>query len=119
MERHRSGYKIPLKPEQRALARELVEALQSNTTGTSRFQCECLHKLSWALIVQQPEPEGTEQWTCPFLCYFAARGLREDGNFITADILGGILAKFKYFCNSCTIVQAERTKMDHPGGMIG
>jgi len=55
---------------------------------------------------------------CPIQCYLALRGLREDGNFITPDILTGILAKFKYFCYTCSYLEANRIRETIAGGII-
>jgi hypothetical protein len=114
---HESNYTIPLTEHQGAVADILMKALLS--------QCEIkdivlpFHNLSWSLAVVQEGDNTTEEWTHPALCYFAARGLRDDGNFIAPSVLGGLLAKFKYWCNTTALIQAFNTKDRFKDGMIG
>ena len=115
---HRSGYTIPLTKEQSAQAGRLLKSL----TGGQEIQdvVNVLHDFSLSLLVSQPEAEaGNPQgWTCPIRCYLAAQAIRGDGKFITPDILSQKLAKLKYFCTNCALVQAEKTKRTTEGGMI-
>ena len=84
---------------------------------------DSLHKFALSLLVLQPEPKGygsrddTPSWTCPVQCYLAAQGIREDGNFKPPEVLTQLLAKLKYFCRNCALIQADRTKHTK-GGMI-
>jgi hypothetical protein len=77
-----------------------------------------LHQFSVSLLVQQPEGSDSPGWTCPFRCYLAARGIIQDGNFIAPDVLTQWLAKLKYFCINCALVQADQTTGSTTGGMI-
>jgi hypothetical protein len=77
-----------------------------------------LHKLSWSLVNPLSEERGERMSDCPFQCYLALRGLREDGNFITPEVLTGILSKFKYFFYNCSYLQADRIRETIAGGII-
>ena len=48
----------------------------------------------------------------------AAQDIRGDGNFITPVVLTPQLARFKYFCKNCALVQADGMKDSTDGGMI-
>ena len=66
----------------------------------------------------QPETRGL-RWSCPVQCYLAVQAVRQDGTFISASILAQKLAKLKYFCKSCALVQAKRmTEGTTPCGML-
>jgi Orsellinic acid/F9775 biosynthesis cluster protein D len=115
---HHSGYDIPLTETQTAQADRLVESLLQG--HEIQQVVDVLHEFSFSLLVPQPEPKANspQGWTCPVRCYLAAQAIRGDGSFIPPDILTQKLAKLKYFCNNCALVQAERMKGDTPGGMI-
>ena len=111
---HPSKYVIPLSPLQSTAGQRLLEALRKPSPLVEVVGS--LHELGWCLI--RKRDLATDVGECPFLSYFAARAMRNDGNFITPDVLAGLLAKAKYFCSNCTIIQAERTKHLYSGGMI-
>ena len=125
---HPSGYVIPLTEVQSAKADQLLQSLLCDFTDS---ECKIqkivvsLHTLSVSLLVPQPdlvqlEPEADkgQRWSCPVRCYLAAQAIRDDGNFISPDTLTQKLSRLKYFCRTCALVQADRTKDCFPRGMI-
>lgn len=117
--KHPSGYVIPLKEAQAALAKQLLQSLR---LSDDRYRVEdalkLLHELSVSLLVSQPEGDDLTGWTCPVRCYLAVRGIKSDGNFIPPRQLTPELAKLKYFCRNCALIQAEWTKHTTEGGML-
>ena len=79
---------------------------------------ESLHQFSVSLLAPQPKANDLSAWSCPIRCYLAAQAVREDRNFVTPDVLLPRLVRFKYFCNNCALIQADRMKDSTPGGMI-
>jgi len=121
---HPSGYTIPLTEVQAAEADRLSQSLRLSPSDKPEGEIakeilETLHQFSVSLLAPQPEADDLSAWSCPVRCYLAARAIREDGNFITPNDLSPKLARFKYFCNNCALVQADRMKDSTPNGMIG
>ena len=116
---HPSGYAIPLREPQTTLADQLLSTLRlPNDRYRVKDALELLHKLSFSLLVLQPEGDDLTAWTCPVRRYLAIRGIRQDGKFIAPNLLTPELAKLKYFCTNCALIQAKQTKEDTVGGML-
>jgi len=117
---HPSGYVIPLTEAQSIHANRLRESLLNGHEIGKVVRV--LHDFSFSLLVEQPLPgpetDSPEGWTCPVRCFLAVQAVKGDGSFITPDNLTQKLAKLKYFCNNCALVQAEGTKGTVPDGMI-
>ena len=117
---HPSGYVIPLTEAQSIHANRLRESLLNGHEIGKVVRV--LHDFSFSLLVEQPLPgpetDSPEGWTCPVRCYLAVQAVKGDGSFITPDNLTQKLAKLKYFCNNCALIQAEGTKGTVPDGMI-
>ena len=114
---HPAQYGIPLTSAQQDAAKALLAALSTGSQPDDLS--EVFHKFSLSLLTLVREGDGVPGWTCPFLCYFAALGLRDDGNFTPAEGFSPELAQFKYFCYTATIVKAYYKRAEHPDGMIG
>jgi hypothetical protein len=112
---HPSDYEIPLTPPQKQAALSLFEALRLQEEGVLQH----FHRLSWSLLVHQPETADVTVWSCPLLCYFAVLALHNDGNFMSPDEYSGHGAKFKYWSNTAAIFEADLRSATHPQGMIG
>jgi hypothetical protein len=124
---HRSGYTIPLTKKQSTLADQLMESLKRGDEIQIKEVVEQLHQFSFSLLIPQPEPGADHpqpetrglRWSCPVQCYLAVQAVRQDGTFISTSILAQKLAKLKYFCKSCALVQAKRmTEGTTPCGML-
>ena len=126
---HPSGYTIPLTTVQAEEADRLLWSLRlSSEEYKVENTLDLLHQFSVSLLIRQPEPEGSlfevegdgdcSSWSCSVQCYLAVQGIRDDGNFIPPHVLTPQLAKFKYFCRNCALVQAEQTRGLTPGGII-
>jgi hypothetical protein len=117
---HPSGYDIPLTEVQATNADQLLACLMKDEYNAEEI-LSLLHRFTLSLLIEQPEPEVNDplacKWTCPIRCYLAVHAIRDDGNFISPKVLTPRLARFKYFCANCALIQADRTK-DNKGGMI-
>jgi len=112
---HPSNYEIPLTPAQKQVALSFLEALRLQEEDV----LERFHRFSWSLVVPQPETADVTHWSCPLLCYFAALALHKCGNFMPPEEYSGHGAKFKYWCNTTGIFEADVRSATHPQGMIG
>jgi hypothetical protein len=117
MNGHPSNYRIPLTAVQLASGQRFYHCLLHEKD--KRKLMLAFHEFAWSFLVKQPESATATEWTCPYLCYLAARALRDDGSFIPPDVLSPIFAKMKYFCHTAGIIQGDLTKEDYADGMIG
>lgn len=114
---HGSEYKLPFTQVQGDAGLSFFDTLVRGVDD--HIKLLGLHKFMVTLLEAQPELEDVEGWTCPFRSFYAAKALRDDGNFIPPETFTGYLGKGKYMCNITAIFDADLKRLDHPRGMIG
>lgn len=113
-EGHPSGYDIPLTRKQARALNAFLTVLRADGDLLPHLQefLECLCE-------QQPEPTLPGTWTCPVQCFWAARALRSDDNFVQPDHFTQWLTKTKHLCIITTALNAIKHAADFPNGLIG
>jgi hypothetical protein len=106
---------MPLTPLQKDAALLCFDALCLKKPDVLDY----FHRLSWSFVVVQPDTADVTDWSCPFRCFFAVLALQEDGGLMSPDTFSGYGAKFKYFCNTAAIYEADTKSSSHHRGMIG
>jgi hypothetical protein len=114
---HKLNVEFPLSEIQISIANNLITSLEKNTDDNDIIKQ--IHYFTRALICRQPVASLPGGKNCPFLLFLALHSLTDEGNFIGPDNLTGQLAKLKYLCYNCGIVDANRKKKRHSEGMIG
>jgi hypothetical protein len=88
---------------------DLLVVLQDDSSNP-RKKMMAYHELAWSLVDTNPEQCTTDRWANPIQRAVWLRALRADGNFIEPAILTPDLAKFKYFCNATSLLEALMDK---------
>lgn len=115
-EGHQSGYQLPLTPKQRQMLSAFMEVLRS--VGEVEGMVPALEDLLFSLC-EERSPPSAQLWSCPVQCYWAARAMRADGNFVPPDVFTQWLSRTKYLCIVTAAAHAVRHIGDHPNGLIG
>jgi hypothetical protein len=89
--------------------KELVIALGDDHTSP-RKRMIAYHNLAWSLVDTDPNLCVDDSWANPIKRAIWLRALNADGNFCEASALIPDLAKFKYFCNITSLLEALMDK---------
>lgn len=114
LEEQPQPYDIPLTDKQKETLRHFLRALRSCGDLESP-----LEDFLFALCEQQASNLHLNIWSCPMQCYWAARALRDDGNFIQPDQFTGWLTKTKHLCIVTAALHAINHRSEYSNGLIG
>jgi hypothetical protein len=85
-------------------------AILQDDGSTPRKRMVAYHELAWSLVDSDPTLCVTDRWANPIQRAVWLRALRADGNFSEPAALTPDLAKFKYFCNATSLLEALMDK---------
>ncbi|KAG2081057.1 hypothetical protein BD769DRAFT_1684432 [Suillus cothurnatus] len=88
---------------------ELIIVL-GDDNASPRKRMITYHNLAWSLVDTDPDLCVEDRWANPIKRAIWLRALRVDGNFCEASVLTPDLAKFKYFCNITSLLEALMDK---------
>ncbi|KAG1835871.1 hypothetical protein F4604DRAFT_1944010 [Suillus subluteus] len=102
-------FSFALSPRQTKCLEDLLTVLRDDAS-TPRKRMIAYHGLAWSLVDTDPEQCVADRWANPIQQAIWLRALRADGNFSEPAAVTPDLAKFKYLCNSTSLLEALMDK---------
>lgn len=112
----RSKYLLPLSADTIQFGKQLLTALKRQSSPESLF--DVVHSFLYSLASPGVKITGENRWQLTLRCYIAVTAIRAGGDFISADLLTPVLAKFEYFLRCVHFQEAYRLKGDYEDSLI-